>query len=107
MSTTIPSQVDILKIVYRAVDEVNAQLPARHRLTHSADAPLFGSGGPLDSLGLVNLIVAVEQAIEDQLGISIVLADERAMSQRSSPFRTARSLAEYVRGRLEEAGPGA
>ena len=107
MRTTAPSETDILRIVYRAVDEVNAHLPAAHRLPKSADAPLFGNGGPLDSLGLVNLIVAVEQAIEDELSVSVVLADEKAMSQRSSPFRTVGALAAYVRARLGETGAGA
>jgi hypothetical protein len=50
----------------------------------------------------VSLIVAIEQAVEDELAVSVVLADEKAMSQRSSPFRTVGSLAAYVRARLEE-----
>ncbi len=60
------------------------------------ETPLFGERGHLDSLGLVSLVVAVEEAIEDRLGVSISLADERAMSQARSPFRTIGSLAEYA-----------
>jgi acyl carrier protein len=58
---------------------------------------LFGRGGLFDSLGLVTFVVAVEQAIEDQLGLSVSLADERAMSQTKSPYRSVASLAEYAR----------
>lgn len=57
---------------------------------------LFGDAGLLDSVGLVSLIVAVEQEIENDLDVSIVLADERAMSQSSSPFRTVGALAAYA-----------
>jgi acyl carrier protein len=57
---------------------------------------LIGSGSLLDSLGLVNLIVDLEQRLADEYGISITLADERAMSQKHSPFRTVGSLAEYI-----------
>ncbi len=57
---------------------------------------LFGDAGLLDSVGLVSLIVAVEQEIENELDVSIVLADERAMSQSSSPFRTVGALAAYA-----------
>lgn len=57
---------------------------------------LFGDAGLLDSVGLVSLIVAVEQEIETDLDMSIVLADERAMSQANSPFRTIGALAAYA-----------
>jgi len=40
--------------------------------------------------------VAVEQTIEDKYGASISLADEKALSQRNSPYRTVGSLAEYA-----------
>jgi acyl carrier protein len=60
------------------------------------DTLLFGESGLLDSVGLVSLIVAVEQEIENDLGVSVVLADERAMSQANSPFRTLGALAEYA-----------
>ena len=37
----------------------------------------------LDSKGLVNLVVAVEQAIEDELEESVMLADDRALARSS------------------------
>ena len=60
------------------------------------ETPLFGRDGVLDSLGLVALVVAVEQAIDDQYGVSVSLADERALSERRSPFRTIGALADYA-----------
>jgi acyl carrier protein len=62
----------------------------------SRDTLLFGESGLLDSVGLVSLIVAIEQEIENDLGVSIVLADERAMSQKHSPFRSIGALADYA-----------
>jgi acyl carrier protein len=62
----------------------------------SRETILLGGSGILDSLGLVSLIISVEQGIEDALGISISLADEKAMSQSRSPYRTVGSLAEYA-----------
>lgn len=69
----------------------------------SPDTPLFGDGGVLDSLGLVELIIALEQEIESEAGVTVVLADERAFSQRQSPFATVATLAEYAATRLREA----
>jgi D-alanine--poly(phosphoribitol) ligase subunit 2 len=60
------------------------------------ETPLFGRDGVLDSLGLVALVVAVEQAIEDHYGVTVSLADERALSERRSPFRTIGALADYA-----------
>ena len=62
----------------------------------SAQTALFGEEGLLDSVGLVSLVVAVEQAIEDELGIQVALADEKALSQSASPYRTVGTLADYA-----------
>jgi D-alanine--poly(phosphoribitol) ligase subunit 2 len=86
----------ILQAIYNALDEINEQLPKGKLLDKSPDTILFGKSGQLDSLGLVSLIVAVEQNIEDEFGVSITLADERAMSQQNSPFKTVAALSDYV-----------
>ena len=45
---------------------------------------------------LVNLIVAIEWEVEDIFGVALTLADERALSMTVSPFRSIRSLANYI-----------
>jgi hypothetical protein len=57
---------------------------------------LFGGESLLDSLGLVSLIVSIEEAIEDQFNTSIILADEKAMSRRTSPFSRVSYLVDYI-----------
>jgi hypothetical protein len=63
---------------------------------------LIGRQAVLDSLGLVTLIVDLEQRLEEEYSVALVLADERAMSQRSSPFRTSQSLTDYICLLIEE-----
>ena len=63
---------------------------------------LIGRQAVLDSLDLVTLIVDLEQRLEEEYGVALVLADERAMSQRSSPFRTPQSLTDYICLLIEE-----
>ena len=82
----------LLALIY----EVNETRPTSKRLEKSVDTVLFGHSGQLDSLGLVNFVVAAEQRIEEEFGRPVVLADERAMSQSKSPFRTIESLADYI-----------
>ena len=61
---------------------------------------LYGIGGSLDSMALVNLITDIEDAISEKFSISISLADENAMSARHSPYRSVTSLAEAVIERM-------
>jgi acyl carrier protein len=67
------------------------------------ETELFGEAGFLDSAGLVVLVIVLEEAIEQKLGAVVSLADERAMSESRSPFRSVASLAEYARQRIDEA----
>mgnify|MGYP001029006431 CR=1 FL=1 len=67
-----------------------------------SEVSLFGEEGIFDSLGLVTLIVAVEEAIQERFDVSVSLADERALSQSRSPFRTVGTLAAYAGALLKE-----
>jgi D-alanine--poly(phosphoribitol) ligase subunit 2 len=94
----------VIDAVNSAVDDLNEILDAGERLGKSPDEALIGKDARLDSLGLVNLIVLVEEKIQEKFGVGITLVDERAMSQSKSPFRTLGSLAEFVEEQLNEHG---
>jgi acyl carrier protein len=64
---------------------------------------LIGRQSVLDSLGLVTLLVDLEQRLDEEYGLSLTLADERAMSRKQSPFRTVQALADYICLLIEEA----
>jgi acyl carrier protein len=91
----------LITVVVRSAQDVVEREGIELREELGPDTPLFGRNGVFDSLGLVSLIVGVEEVLSDQFGASVSLADERAMSQANSPFRTIRSLAEYAAGQLE------
>jgi len=63
---------------------------------------LSGQETEIDSVGLVTLMVGIEEKVEDDFGVPIILADEKAMSQKHSPFRTVGSLLDYIAMFLEE-----
>lgn len=71
-------------------------------LIFSPDLPLYGMEASLDSLDLVTLILMCEEAILKRYGKKIVLANDRALSLKNSPFKTAGSLAAYIETLLEE-----
>jgi D-alanine--poly(phosphoribitol) ligase subunit 2 len=87
---------EILQLIYEVIDEMNEQLPEASRLDKSPGTILLGASGKLDSLGLVNLITLTEQKVEDAFGTTVVLADERALSEEESPFQTVASLSAYI-----------
>jgi D-alanine--poly(phosphoribitol) ligase subunit 2 len=91
------------EIVVSAVREVSMTLEMPVPFDKGEECPLYGNGGALDSISLVSLIVNVEQRIEDEFSLSIILANEKAMSQRHSPFLTIGSLSNYAVQLLEEA----
>jgi acyl carrier protein len=75
------------------------ELPPPEHIDEST--PLVG-GSVIDSLGLVELIVEIEQRLRRDRGANITLADDKAMSQKNSPFRTIGTLANYIESLLEE-----
>jgi acyl carrier protein len=94
----------VRRLVLAWCAEHNESAPRQIDLAAGDDAPLFGVERALDSLALVTLLVAVEQGIDDELGVALTLADEKAASQRRSPFRTVGALVAYAAARvLEEA----
>ena len=90
----------VLDEVYGAIRRANELRELDSRIACAEDTILYGSGGSLDSLGLVSLLMDVEEAVSARSGRPLVLTDEHAMSQRRNPFRTVGSLTDYVLERL-------
>ena len=86
----------ILTAIYRAVNSMNAELPPDRQMSKTPGARLLGSQSVLDSLHLVNLLITIEREVEDAIGVTLTLANERALSMKESPFRTIESLANYI-----------
>jgi acyl carrier protein len=93
----------VLAAIYRAVDSTNAELSPDRQLSKAPETPMLGRESVLDSLRLVRLLIAVEQEVADTLGVTLTLADERALSMKESPFRTIGSLAQYIEELISEA----
>lgn len=86
--------------VYRALDEVNQTLPPTRKVKQLLDSPLREPAGTLDSMGLVNLIVALEEIIEMEYGVTVNLADQRSVDESIDPLSTVERLVAYLEGLL-------
>ena len=88
-------------VVLDAIRVINQAREPADQISESIEAPLFGGDSPLDSLGLVALLMEVEEGFRD-VNIEISISDERAMAQRNNPFRSVSSLVDYIEERLEQ-----
>lgn len=93
----------IENIIVECLQEINQDLEIEELKHPNKETRLYGSKSGLDSLGLVGLIADVEDRISDEFNVTVLLADERAMSQRTSPFRRVGTLSDYVNTLIDEA----
>ncbi len=96
----MPDEREVLDLVLETISREADDLGYDHLRDLKADGVLYGGDNGVDSLSLVRLIAAIERASEVRFGRRIVLADEKAMSARNSPFRSAATLARLLHDRL-------
>ena len=91
------------EVLYPSVDAVRETVERGEQLQKSPDAPLFGDGAPLTSLGLVTFVMEVEDRVSSVTGKTVRLVSSEAMSRKRSPFRTLGALADYIAELLKSA----
>ena len=91
---------ELVQIITTATRELAAEQGIEIADALDVNTRLFGEGGLLDSMALVSLVIAVEQTLEERYDVAVALADEKALSQRSSPYRTIGTLAAYAEQEL-------
>lgn len=96
------SRANASEIVLLSLQEVFAQAGTDAPANLSDDTVLVGNDAVIDSLGVVALIVEVEQRLEAGHNISVVLANDKAMSAKNSPFRTVGVLTDHVIAMAQE-----
>ncbi|HTQ32074.1 MAG TPA: hypothetical protein VMI53_12760 [Opitutaceae bacterium] len=87
---SIHTQVGAEKIRQLVIDTLPPQAST------AAGGVIFGPGGALDSLALVNFLADLEYRLAEEFGREVVLASEQAMSRGRSPFRDVSALADYI-----------
>jgi acyl carrier protein len=87
-------------IVLSAVKELGLEQENEELQNPNSTTMLFGKN--LDSMGILFLVTELEEEIYDELGLQISLADEKAMSQKTSPFRSVKTLTKYVETLIEQ-----
>lgn len=92
---------DMTALVLASVREVAEIFNLETIKNPTLNTRLFGHNAPLDSMGLVNLVLALEEKITAATGISLTLASDKAMSQSHSPFRSVETLVRFCDAQLD------
>jgi acyl carrier protein len=95
-TTTMLNREQALALVLRRLAALGRELGKPVLEQADEQTRLFGEAAALDSIGLVTLIADLEEDIRVATGKTVTLADEKAMSRLTSPFRRVDLLAEYV-----------
>ncbi|MBU1101715.1 MAG: hypothetical protein KKA84_15065 [Bacteroidetes bacterium] len=93
------TEQEIKSIIHLAIND-NFELQGSDEKA-SDDTVLFGSNSSIDSLGFVNIIVGVENQLKER-NIDISLVSEKAMSRKNSPFKTVKTLVEFIQEEIEQ-----
>lgn len=67
----------------------------------SADTELVGEDSVLDSIGVIELVTSLEEAIEEKHGIVISLFDDEVLFDAEGPFNRISKLAGHITEVLE------
>lgn len=101
MNSEEEMQEKIEKIIIDTLKDLNEELENEAFLNPNSKTKLYGGNGAMDSLALVSFIADLEDKISDEFEKDIILADEKAMSAKTSPFRNIESLTSYIKSLLE------
>ena len=95
----------ILAMVGSALDELDVAPEQGITAPDLLDVSLYGGAGVFDSMHLVSFLTLVEDQVEEEFGVELVLASERAMSRRVSPFSTVRRLVGFIEEEMHNVRP--
>jgi acyl carrier protein len=90
----------VLDIINSVLLDVNEELDYEDFKSPSEQTLIYDGENGIDSLSLVLLLGNLEARINKEFDANILIASERAMSMRNSPFRSVGSLASFVESEL-------
>lgn len=86
----------ILQIIYQVIDTLNEELGPDRQISKMPDTQLTGKFSNLDSVSVLNFLVALEDRVNEEWNANITLMDETVMSQENNPLVSIQTLGDYV-----------
>ena len=82
-------------MIYSSIDIVNKDLSMKNKIKKYENSVIF-ENSKIDSMAFVNFIMSIEENIYNDFNISIDLANEELLMEKLSPFRTVKTLTDYI-----------
>lgn len=92
----------LYRMIIDCLEEWNESAVRKIPLERGEDAPLYNKEGYLDSVGLVSVLISIEQCIEDEWNESIELTNNaNALSLQDSPYKSVGNLLSFLMQKFE------
>ena len=91
----------IKSLVFESIKEINKDLEIEELYDPDLDTPFFDL---VDSLGVLNFILDMEQRLEEEFGRYIQIGNEDIMDATKTPFGTIKKLIEFITEKVENEG---
>ena len=96
------------RIVLHAIEAMNQLMPESDILAASLEVVISGPQSPFDSMGFLNLVLALEEGVENETGRMINIAEEIQEAARSGvSLMTAADLSGFVATLMSDKLPAA
>ncbi len=93
---TSADKAQVIELLLAVFDQFKKTLPLQKQLKATPEMGLLEGGADLDSLEILNFLIAVEKRIKEHFGVKVVIFNLNAISQKSNPFASLDSLADYI-----------
>lgn len=85
----------ISELIEKAIDEINEQLD-ENKVILNENTHFIGKNACMDSISFVTFISVLEDLIEEKLNVHIQIVNEKAFSEKNSPFYSVETLTNYI-----------
>jgi len=80
-----------------AIKEINKELEIEELKEIKDDTPIFEL---LDSMAILDLVLEIEDRLQQKYSRYIQIADDKTMDALNSPFKTFKTLLDYVESKV-------
>ncbi len=87
----------IIKLIYKSIEEYNLSVTKERRLELELNTVLYGNNSQLDSLGLANLLLSVENQFNMDYKKELCMVDSAIQIEPINPFLNVDSLATFLK----------
>ena len=86
----------VQELVYGVMEEVRERKGIKGEMVRDEGMALVGMDSKLDSLGLLTLIVLVQERVKEEWGMEVEIVSESIGLREVNPLLTVGSLIDYV-----------